>query len=99
MENKYVQGHNFIDTLSTTFNSPKPSLQNVGSFVAQNKDLIAKPLLGTAGDLAAFGLTAGGKALITKLLNKKKTEDPKSVQIIENLLGVPNIIGSGIKKF
>ena len=104
---KYIHGQGFIDSLSSTLSSIRPTLQNFGSYLVQNKDLIAKPLLGAVGDLAAFGLTEGGKAVITKLLNKKtKSEKEKSSEILQNLLGVPrvepsvsNIIGSGIKQF
>ena len=101
---KYVQGKGFMDTI-----------RNVGSYITQNKDLIAKPLIGAAGDLAAFGLTEAGKSVITHLINKKsKTKvdnsilDPKSVAILQSLMSnegkvsstpVTNIIGSGIKRF
>ena len=40
---KYVQGRGFVDSLLST-------LRNVGSYISQNKDLIAKPLLGAVGD-------------------------------------------------
>lgn len=104
---KYIHGQGFIDNLSNTLSSIRPTLQNVGSYLVQNKDLIAKPLLGAVGDLAAFGLTEGGKAVIAKLLNKnKKPGNEKSSEILQNLLGelrvepsVSNIIGSGIKQF
>src|SRR6476619_5673742 len=58
---KYIQGKGFVD-----------SLRSIGSYIAQNKDLIAKPILGAVGNLGAFGLTEGGKALITHLINKKR---------------------------
>ena len=97
---KYINGYGFVDSLSSAFNSIKPTFQNIGSYIAQNKDLIAKPLLGAAGDLAAFGLTEAGKAVITKLVNKKEEpQDEKNTEILQNLLGVSNIIGSGIKSF
>jgi len=100
---KYVQGRGFVDTLSNAFISMKPTLQSIGSYISQNKDLIAKPLLGAAGDLAAFGLTQGGKALLSKMVNKKSIDnlDPKGIAIMQNMLdsNVSNIIGSGIKQF
>jgi hypothetical protein len=103
----YIQGRGFIDTVSNVFTSMKPTLQNIGSYVSQNKDLIAKPLLGAAGDLAAFGLTQGGKALLTKMINKAKDKksvdnlDSKGLEILQSMLdsNVSNIIGSGIKRF
>jgi len=61
----------------------KPTLQNTGSYTTQNKDLIAKPLLVAAGDLAAFGSTQGGKALRSKMINKtqeKKSEEFSSLE-------------------
>lgn len=47
---KYICGRGFID-----------SVKNKRSYIYQNKDLIAKPLLGAVGDLSAMALTAGGK--------------------------------------
>jgi hypothetical protein len=107
-QRKYIQGRGFVDSLSS-------SLKGVGSYIAQNKDLIAKPLLGAAGELAAFGLTEAGKSLITHIINKKKSKvdpnlSPKSLEILQNLMAkeessnqqpmpVSNIIGSGIKRF
>ena len=58
---KYVQGKGFMD-----------SLKSIGSYISQNKDLVAKPLLGAAGDLAAFGLLEGGKATINAIKNRKR---------------------------
>ena len=53
------------------------SLRSVGSYVAQNKDLIAKPLLGAVGDLAATGISQGVPALI-KYINKNQKEKKKT---------------------
>ena len=53
---KMIHGNGYVDTL-----------KSFGSYLAQNKDLIAKPLLGAAGELGAFALTEGGKALIRKM--------------------------------
>ena len=87
VKRKYIQGKGFVDSLSNAFNSIKP-------YLTQNKDLIAKPLLAAVGDLAAFGLTQGGKALLTKIMNSKNSKvDPKAVDIVSN------IIGSGITNF
>src|SRR5260221_11791899 len=100
---KYIPGKGFVDSLSA-------SLRGVGSYIYQNKDLLAKPLLGAAGNLAAFGLQEGGKALLSHIMNKKTNRvdsptqlDPKSKAILESIIGgsspVTNIIGSGIKRF
>ena len=82
---KYVQGKGFVD-----------SLKSIGSYISQNKDLIAKPLLGAAGDLAAFGLLEGGKATINSIMNKKKKKkenanvDPglsaKDIEILKSIM-------------
>jgi len=81
-QRQYIYGAGFIDIL-----------RNVGSYVVQNKDLIAKPLLGAVGDLAAAGLTEGGKALLNRLSqqksNKKKATpvlDSKSQAILQSLI-------------
>ena len=66
---KYIQGKGFTDSLMS-------SLRSVGSYVAQNKDLIAKPLLGAVGDLAATGISQGVPALI-KYINNKNKESKK----------------------
>ena len=86
-----VYGYGFVD-----------SLQNIGSYIAQNKDLIAKPMLSAVGEIEALALTEGSKALIKKLsAEKKKKEligdgslDSNSKQILDKLIS-----GSGIKKF
>lgn len=100
---KRVQGKGFVDTLLS-------SARNIGSYIAQNKDLIAKPLLGAVGNLAATGLTEGGIALLNRIKrnkletrNNKNQLDAKSQEILQNIIEGPNpvtnIIGSGIKKF
>ena len=73
-----------------------------GSFILENKDLLAKPLLSAVGNIGAMALTEGSKYLFNKLANRKNTPtadgtphlDEKSKQIIEQLKR-----GSGIKKF
>jgi hypothetical protein len=91
-QRKYIRGRGFID-----------SVKNIGSYIYQNKDLIAKPLLGAVGDLSAMALTEGGKTVLTHLMNKKNESiklDPKAASILQNIAyPVGNIIGSGIKQF
>src|SRR5271165_924937 len=94
---KHITGRGFVDTMSSVFNSFKSSLapvfRNVSSYVSTNKDLIAKPLLGAIGSLAATGLTAGVPALITHITNRNKSRsspqipnDPKYKEILQSLL-------------
>jgi hypothetical protein len=109
---KHITGRGFVDTMSSVFNSVKsslaPAFRNVSSYVGTNKDLIAKPLLGAIGSLAATGLTAGVPALINHIANRNKNrslpkipDDPKYKEILQSLLTeaqpVSNIIGSGTK--
>jgi len=52
---KYVQGSGFMN--------------DVGSYILENKDLIAKPLLGAVGNIGALALTEGSKWAVNKLMN------------------------------
>ena len=94
---KHITGRGFVDTMSSVFNSFKsslaPAFRNVSSYVSTNKDLIAKPLLGAIGSLAATGLTAGVPALINHIANRSKNrsspklpDDPKYKEILQSLL-------------
>jgi hypothetical protein len=92
-KNKHITGRGFVD-----------SLKSIGSYIATNKDLIAKPLLSAVGSLGATALTTGVPALISyiKNRNKKQTENPKYEEILQSLMTqqpVTNITGSGIKHF
>jgi hypothetical protein len=69
---KYIQGKGFLDSLSST-------LRNVGSYISQNKDLIAKPMLGAVGNLAAFGLTEVGKQQLSRLLTAKSERQSRLI--------------------
>ena len=71
-------------------------MKGIGSYVFQNKDLIAKPMLSAVGEVGALALTEGSKALIKKLSSNKKEEelDSNSKQILDRLVS-----GSGIKRF
>ena len=93
---RYIQGKGFMDSLTS-------GLKGVGSYISQNKDLLAKPLLGAVGDLAAFGLLEGGKAAINTIKNRKKEKtnkvvntniDPglsaKDIEILKNIMSGDN---------
>ena len=57
---KHVTGKGFVDSLSSIFNTIKsataPVFKTVGNYVSENKNLIAKPILGALGSLAATGI-------------------------------------------
>ena len=78
-----IYGKGFVDIL-----------RGIGSYIHQNPDLVAKPVLG------AFGLSEGVKALIRNIIAEKPEGplDEESRQIIESLK-TPRTTGSGIKKF
>lgn len=98
---KYIHGQGFVDSLTST-------LRNVGSYVSQNRDLIAKPLLGAVGNLAATGLEEGTKLLMNHLINKKSQRntnqkipnsqtsqlDDKAWAIVENLMKESQPVGN-----
>jgi hypothetical protein len=107
---KLVQGRGFVDSLTNIFNNLKsvtlPHLRTIGSYVAKNKDLIAKPVLGAVGELSAMALTAAGRKILDRMENKafKPEEILQSITSSgtkpEEILQLPkeNIIGSGLKK-
>lgn len=82
-----IHGQGFVD-----------NFKGFGSYLYQNKDLIAKPMLGAVGDIAAFGMIEGANALIRKAMAEKRKPmeqlNPESRQIIERLR-----VGDGIKRF
>src|SRR5271165_2145104 len=88
---KHVTGRGFIDTFRHLTSS-------VGSYMVNNKDLIAKPLLSAVGSLGALGLTTGVPAIINHIMSKRnltKTpqtpkipDDPKYKEILDSLMTV-----------
>jgi hypothetical protein len=112
---KHITGRGFVDAMSSVFNSLKssvaPTFRNISSYVSSNRDLIAKPILGAIGSLAATGLTAGVPALISHIANRNKSrasepkipDDPKYKEILQSMMVAPsqpvtNIIGSGARR-
>src|SRR5260370_39510369 len=69
---KYIVGRGFVDSMSSIFNSIKPALRGVGSYISTNKDQILKPLLGAVGTLGAKALTEGIPTLISRIASKNK---------------------------
>ena len=76
---KHVTGTGFVDNLSSILNSIKasaaPIFKSVGNYVADNKDLIAKPILGAIGSLAATGLSAGLPAIISHIAKRNRSKN------------------------
>jgi hypothetical protein len=72
-----------------------------GSYILENKDLIAKPLLSAVGNIGAMALTEGSKYLLNRLVNKKNTSTPPSTQLDEKSKQIIEELkrGSGIKEF
>jgi len=118
---KYVTGRGFIDSLSNVFKqlgnsfkaSAVPAIKNIGSYVLENKDLIAKPVLGAVGSLAATGISAGVPAILKHIAsrNRNKAPPPPSVsesmsipedvkyrEILNNIMN-NNVTGAGLKLF
>jgi hypothetical protein len=101
---KHITGRGFVDTMSSIFNSLKgsvaPAFRSIGSYVSTNRDLIAKPILGAIGSLAATGLSAGVPALLSHIANKNRSkgttpnqqidskilDDPKYKEILQSML-------------
>src|SRR5271157_4581669 len=97
---KYVVGRGFVDSLSSIFNSIKasatPALQSVGSYISSNKDVIAKPVLGALGSLAATALTVGVPAILNHIASRNRKRqlnaepeipnDPKYKEILQSIL-------------
>ena len=80
-----IHGQGFVDTL-----------KGVGSYISQNKDLIAKPMLGAVGEIGALAMVEGSKALIRRMTKEQNNSqlDAEAQQMIESLRS-----GSGIKEF
>ena len=79
---KHVIVTGFVDSLSSILNSIKasaasaaPKFKSVGNYVADNKDLIAKPVLGAIGSLAATGLSAGIPAIISHIAKRNRIKN------------------------
>lgn len=95
---RHVRGSGFMDIF-----------RNIGSYIGQNKDIIAKPLLSATGEAAGHIIREGSKAIVNKILTKEqgsinKNNKDKIEKIMNKTLPqvnspVENIIGSGIKKF
>ena len=76
---KYITGKGFVESLSSVFHSLKssasPVFKSIGNYVVENKDLLAKPLLGAVSSLAATELTAGVPAILTHIANRNRKKN------------------------
>jgi len=89
---KYVQGAGFMDVLG-----------GIGSYIAQNKDLIAKPLLSAAGETGALLMNEGARAIIERLRKKDGKGIKNRLVMNESARATIERLkkkeGRGIKKF
>ena len=103
---KHITGKGFIESLSNVFSSLKssatPVFKSIGNYVVENKDLIAKPLLGAVGSLAATGLATGVPAILSHIANRNRKKnnantlmqqevvsenlEPKYKEILQNII-------------
>src|SRR5213080_126321 len=74
---KYIKGKGLMDSFTS-------GLKEIGSYILKKKDILAKPIIGAVGDLAAIGVLKGGKAAINAIANRKKEKKSKVVSNIEN---------------
>ena len=92
---KYITGKGFIDSPSNVFKqignsfkaSAVPTFKNIGSYVLENKDLIAKPVLGAIGSLAATGLSAGIPAILKHIASRNRNN--KSIPALQPDIDIP----------
>ena len=70
---KYVSGRGFVDKMAQILTPALKGLKSVGSYLTENRDLIAKPILGAIGTLGATASTASFPAIIYHIakINKK----------------------------
>ena len=82
---KHVTAKGFVDSMSNVLSSLKssaaPVFKSIGNYVVENKDLIAKPLLGAIGSLAATGLSAGVPTIIAHIANRNKKKNSSNNQM------------------
>ena len=87
---KMIYGSGFVDIL-----------KGIGSYVVQNRDLVAKPMLSAVGNVGALALNEVSKAVIRKIArnaNMPSNYLSNGSKEILNKLVTP-AIGSGIKRF
>jgi hypothetical protein len=103
-----VKKKNYMYTNNRKYVHGSGFMSDVGSYILNNKDLIAKPLLGAVGNIGAMALTEGSRWAVNKLMNSRADTtapatklDAKSKQIIEELKRSDRseARGSGIKRF
>ena len=87
---QYVVGKGFVDIM-----------KGIGSYMESNKDLIAKPILGAVGALAATGVTAATHAIANRIKRNKKLktqDDQNGQEVLQKILSSSKGEGIHIKK-
>ena len=88
---KHVTGRGCVESLSNVFNSLKssatPVLKSIGNYIVENKDLLAKPLLGAVGSLAATGLATGVPALLAHIANRNRKKNNANTLMQQEVVG------------
>mgnify|MGYP003436164336 CR=1 FL=1 len=86
---QYVVGKGFVDIM-----------KGIGSYMESNKDLIAKPILGAVGALAATGVTAATHAIANRIKRNKKLktqDDQNGQEVLQKILSSSKGEGIHIK--
>ena len=109
---KYITGRGFVETITSIIksvlgtskqlmSSAVPALKNIGMYVKENRDLIAKPVLSAVGSLGAVGVLTGVPAILMHIANRNKKaitpmeveaeankpENGKYREILKNIIG------------
>jgi len=113
---KYITGRGFVETITSIIksvmapilgaskqlmSSAVPALKNIGAYVKDNRDLIAKPVLSAVGSLGAVGVLTGVPAILMHIASRNqkaisakemeaeanKPENGKYREILKNIVG------------
>ena len=82
---KYITGRGFVETITSIIksvlgtskqlmSSAVPALKNIGMYVKENRDLIAKPVLSAVGSLGAVSVLTGVPAILMHIANRNKKQ-------------------------
>ena len=79
---KYVSGRGFVDKMAQILTPALKGLKSVGSYITENRDLIAKPILGAIGTLGATALTASLPAIISHIAKRNKKHHANNEKLL-----------------